>query len=97
MATFISLVNFTEQGIRGVKETGKRADAFVETAKAAGVTVKDVYWTVGSYDGALILEAPDDETAAALLVSLGRMGNVRTHTLRAFSRSEVDAMLAKVS
>ena len=66
-------------------------------AKAHGVTVKDLFWTVGRYDGAAILEAPDDETAAAVLLRLGSEGNVKTTTLRAFDRSEIDTILAKAS
>ena len=81
MATFVALMDFTDQGIRNIKDTCDRADAFVGKAKELGVTVKDVYWTVGDHDGVIVLEAPDDETVAGLLVSLGSLGNVRTRTL----------------
>jgi len=97
MATFITLLNFTEQGIRGFKDTTKRADNFTKAAKKAGVTVKDVYWTSGSYDGVLILEADDDASVSAALISLGTLGNVRTQTLRAYNRKEIESILGKVS
>lgn len=97
MATFIALLNFTEQGIRGFKDTTKRADNFNKAAKKAGVTVKDVYWTVGGYDGVLILEADDDASASSALISLGALGNVRTQTLRAYNRKEIEGILAKAT
>ena len=96
MATFIMLGSFTDQGIRSVKDTTKRADAFKELAKGSGVTVKDIYWTLGQYDLVAIAESPDDTTMTALGLALGKSGNVRTQTLRAFSQSDMNAILAKV-
>jgi uncharacterized protein with GYD domain len=97
MATFIMLGSFTDQGIRSVKDTTKRADAFKELAKGSGVTVKDIYWTLGQYDIVAIAESPDDTTMTALGLALGKSGNVRTQTLRAFSASDMNAILAKVT
>lgn len=97
MATYIALLNFTEQGIREFKGTTKRAENFTKAAKKAGITVKDIYWTVGGFDGVLIFDAPDDSAAAAILISLGAQGNVRTQTLRAYSRQEMEGILGKVS
>jgi len=97
MATYIVLANFTDQGIRNVKDTAKRADVFKELAKTFGATVKDVYWTLGQYDVAAVVEAPDDVTVTALGLTLGKSGNVRTQTLRAFSRTDMDAILGKVA
>ena len=97
MATYIVLANFTDQGIRNVKDTAKRADVFKELAKSLGATVKDVYWTLGQYDVAAVVEAPDDVTVTALGLMLGKSGNVRTQTLRAFSRTDMDAILGKVA
>lgn len=97
MATYIVLANFTDQGIRNVKDTAKRADVFKELAKSLGATVKDVYWTLGQYDVAAVVEAPDDVTVTALGLTLGKSGNVRTQTLRAFSRTDMDAILGKVA
>ena len=96
MATYIALLNFTDQGIRNIKDTIKRTDAVRETGKKFGVTLKDIYWTLGSYDVVHLYEAPDDESIAALLASLGALGNVRTLTLRAFSQAEVKGILAKL-
>ena len=78
MATFITTIKFTQQGIKGISESTKRAAAMKALAKKMGVKVKEVYWTLGDYDGLLILDAPDDETATALLLQLGTMGE-RSH------------------
>lgn len=95
MATFVSLVNFTDQGIRGVKDSPKRAEAFKATAKKLGVTVKEVYWTVGRYDVVVVMEG-DDEAVTATLLKIGSLGNVRSETLRAFSSAEMGRILANV-
>lgn len=96
MATFITSIKFTQQGIKGIDETTKRAAAFKAAAKKLGVKVTDIYWTLGEYDGLLILDAPDDETATTALLHLGAMGNVHTTTVRAFTAAEMDTILAKV-
>lgn len=97
MAIYIALIDYTEQGIRNIQESPKRADAFADTAAKAGCTIKNLYWTSGAHDGVLILEAPDAETVAALVLSLGRTGNVRTQTLRAYGRAEIEGIIAKMS
>ena len=97
MATFISTLRFTEQGVRSIKDTGKRANAFKSAAKKMGVKVQDVYWTLGPFDGILIFDAPDDETATAAMLQLGSLGNVHTQTARAYNASEMDQILAKIS
>lgn len=96
MATFIVLASFTDQGIRNVKETIGRAEAFKEMAKKSGVAVMDLYWTLGSYDVVAVCEAPDDESATALSLSVCSRGNVRSETLRAFSFEEMKRILAKM-
>lgn len=96
MSRFITLINFTEQGIKQIKQSPQRAAEFTDAAKAAGVTVCDIYWTVGGFDGVLIFDAPDETTAAAAMVKLGAAGNVRTQTLPAFDRAGIEAVLAKV-
>ena len=96
MTTFIALIDFTEQGIRDFKATTQRADAFVEAAKSGGVTVKEIYWTMGAHDAVLILDAPDEATVAGVLISLAAQGNVKTHTLRAFTRQEIKAIIGKM-
>jgi uncharacterized protein with GYD domain len=96
MATYVMLANFTEQGIRTVEDTTKRADAFREQAKASGATVRDIYWTLGQYDIVAIADAPDELAMTALGLGLGKSSNVRTQTMRAFSQAEMTAILAKV-
>ncbi|MGH7407918.1 MAG: GYD domain-containing protein [Candidatus Methylomirabilales bacterium] len=93
MAFFVTLIKFTEQGIKGVSQTTKRAEAFREMAKKMGVTVKDIYWTLGRYDAVAVFEAPDDETATRLMLSVGSLGNVRTETLRAYNAQEMGQLL----
>ncbi len=96
MATYILLANFTEHGMRSVKETTRRADAFKALAKSVGVSVKEIYWTLGRYDIVSIIDALDDTTVTALGLSLGKAGNIRTETLRAFSQADMSAVLDKV-
>lgn len=96
MATFIVLASFTDQGIKNVKQTVERADAFKQMAAKTGVTVKDLYWTLGSRDIVAICEAADDKAATALSLSVASRGNVRSETLRAFSFNEMKDVLAKM-
>ena len=96
MASYIALFNWTDQGIHKVKDTVKRAEDFKASIQNSGGSLKSVYWTMGRYDGVLIFEAPNDETAAAVMMSGCALGNVRTETLRAFSESEIPGVLAKV-
>jgi len=96
MATYIVLASFTEQGIRAVKDTVKRSEAFRTLAKQHGVTLKDIYWTLGSYDIVSIMEASDDTAVTSLGLALGAAGNVRTQTMRAFSADDMGKILAKV-
>lgn len=93
MASFVTLAKFTEQGIKNVNQTTKRAEAFREMAKKTGATVKELYWTLGRYDVVVTFEAPDDETATRLMLTLGSLGNVRTETLRAYSAQEMGQVL----
>ena len=86
MPTYIVLGNFTDQGIRNIKESPKRESAFRNLCEKAGATVKDAYRTMGRYDVAAIVDAPNDVTMNAIVYSLGSQGNLRTETLRAFTR-----------
>ncbi len=95
MATFVSLVNWTEQGVKNFRETPKRADAFEALVNKRGGSVKSIHWTLGEYDIVAVTEFPDDETATATLLELGSLGNVRTTTLRAFDRSEIERVITK--
>ena len=96
MATFITNIKFTQQGVKDISNTSKRAAAFKAEAKKLGAKIRDVYWTLGDHDGLLIFDAPDDETATAAMLHLGSMGNVHTSTVRAFTASEIDKILTKV-
>jgi uncharacterized protein with GYD domain len=96
MATFVVLANFSDQGIKTVKQSVERADAFRQMAAKAGANVKEIYWTLGSRDIVAICEAPDDETATALSLSVASRGNVRSETLRAFTLDEMKKVLAKM-
>lgn len=96
MATFISTIKFTAQGITNVKETCKRAEAFKAKAKKMGVDVHEVYWTLGPADGLIVFDAPDEQTATAVMLHLGALGNVQTQTARAYTASEMEQILAKV-
>ncbi len=97
MATFITLSSFTDQGIRNVKDTTKRAEAVKELARKFGAELTSIYWTLGQYDVVAIINAPDDEAATAFGLAIGAAGNVRTETLRAFSKDDMDAILARLA
>jgi uncharacterized protein with GYD domain len=96
MATFITTLHFTDQGEEKIQETTKRAAAFKTVAKKLGVKVVGQYWTLGDFDGLLIFEAPDDETATAVMLHLGSLDNVHTSTVRAFVAAEMETILEKL-
>jgi uncharacterized protein with GYD domain len=96
MATFITTIKFTQQGVKGIDDSTKRAAALKAAAKKLGAKVTNIYWTLGEYDGLLIMEAPDDETATTVLLHLAAAGNVHTTTCRAFTAAEMDKIVAKV-
>ena len=96
MATYVTLYNYTDQGIRGVKDTVKRAEAVKQAAAQAGVTIKEVYWLQGKYDLLVVSESPDETAAMALAVNTAKAGNVSGQTLRAFTATEMEKILAKV-
>ena len=92
MTKYLVLLRFTEQGARNIKDSASRAHAFKDEAKKAGVKVEGQYWTVGAYDGALILSADDESHILSTLTGLAAKGNVRTETLRAFDEHEFAAL-----
>jgi uncharacterized protein with GYD domain len=96
MQTYIVLGNFTDQGIRSVRDSLKREDAFRKQCDKVGASVRDVYRTMGRYDLAALIDVPDDVTLTSLLYSVGALGNIRTETLRAFTRQETEQALAKM-
>jgi uncharacterized protein with GYD domain len=93
VATFITTIKFTQQGFAKIQDTFKRAEAFKAAAKSLGCTVASIYWSLGAFDGLLIFEAPDDETASALLLQLAGQGNVQTRTARAFTAGDMEKIL----
>ena len=95
MATYVVLVNFTDQGIRSVSDSPKRYEAFKALADKLDVQVKSTYWTVGAYDIVTTLEG-SDEAVTATLLKLGTQGNVRTQTLRAFTADEFGKIVKKL-
>ena len=95
MGTFIALLDYTDQGVRNIKDSPHRADQFNAEAEKAGARVVAQYWTIGSHDGVLVLEAPSDEVAASILLTLGAAGNVRTTTLRAFEWAEAQDLIER--
>lgn len=96
MATYISLISFTNRGEEDIKKTVDREQAFRQEAEKAGAKVVEAYWTLGNYDGVLIFDAPDEQTATALMLNLGSKGNVRTQTLTAFNDQQMKSILDKV-
>ena len=95
MVTYVTLFHWTEQGLSKIQDTLKRAEEFGAVAEKAGARVKAQYWTVGEYDGIVILEAPDESTAVGLIAKVAKLGNVRTQTLRAFDSAEMRGVLGK--
>ena len=96
MPTYIVLLNYTEQGIRNIKDSPKRADAFADLARRMGVKIKGLYWTSGEHDGVVVLDGPDGATISRLLLSLAKQGSVRTRTLCAYERHEMESILSGV-
>jgi uncharacterized protein with GYD domain len=96
MPTYISLVQFTEKGMQAAKQTTQRVSDWAGKVESMGVGIKQMYWTLGQYDQVCIFEAPDDETAASVLLAADMLGNIRTQTMRAFTAAETETILARV-
>ena len=97
MPRYVVLVNWTEQGIRNVKETLQRTDSGGDLAEKHGLKLEQAYWTVGAYDMVTVFEAPNDEALSAHLLEIGSLGNVRTTTLRAYSEEEMSEILQRLA
>lgn len=95
MPRYVSLIDWTQQGIAKFKDTVDRYEAAQRQFEQLGVRFIDAYWTLGEHDVVAVVEAPDDETATAALLALGSQGNVRTKTMRAFSPEEMRAVIEK--
>jgi uncharacterized protein with GYD domain len=96
MAMYVSLLQFTDKGIGSVKDTTKRAQAATDEAEKMGMKITNALWTMGAYDLVLLLDAPDDATVSAFSLKLGSLGNVKSQTMRAFGRDEMEKILAKI-
>ncbi len=96
MPTYVTLMNWTEQGIKNVKDTLNRTEQARQGIEQQGGRLLGTYWTQGAYDLVAIFEAPDDQTASAGLLGLAMQGNLRTQTLRAYSAVEMQGILQKL-
>ncbi len=97
MATFVALIKFTERGVKEIKDTCKRAAEFKGHAQKHGIEVKDQYWCLGAYDGLIIFDAPDEETATAAMLSLSSREHITTQTLRSFTATEMNKVLGRIA
>lgn len=95
MARYITLLRFTEQGFKNIKKSTRRAHAFDRLAEKTGVKIVGQYWTMGRYDGVLVVDADTQEHALHMLTELAAAGNVRTETMQAFIDTEFDAIVSK--
>jgi uncharacterized protein with GYD domain len=96
MPTYVALMNWTDQGIRNVRDTVNRREQADALAEKHGAKIEQVYWTVGPYDLVTIIEAPDDESVTAVLLELGTAGNLRTTTLRAYDSEQMWGILQRL-
>jgi uncharacterized protein with GYD domain len=97
MANYITLISWTEQGVKSYGNTLDRAEAAADLAGKFGASLNQIFWTMGEYDAVGLLQAPDDESATAFALAISSQGNVRTSTMRAFDADEMRRILAKVS
>ena len=97
MARYVVILDWTEKGVASFQESVTRYESSQEQFQQFGVSFQDVYWTLGEHDIVSIVEAPDDESLAAALLQLGSGGNVRTHTMRAFSQDEMRSVIEKAT
>jgi uncharacterized protein with GYD domain len=95
MPTYVSLLPWTDQGIKNYKDTTSRAADFTKLVENSGGRVRELLWTVGEYDLVSVADFPDDETGTACLLQVGSLGNIRSNTMRAFSADEMTAILGK--
>jgi uncharacterized protein with GYD domain len=96
MPTYVLLFNWTDQGVKGAKDTVNRYEAARPQLEQAGVTIRDIYWTMGPHDIVTIAEAADDETLSSGLLALAGQGNLRTLTMRAFSADEMRGVVGQM-
>jgi len=95
MPTYVSLIHWTDQGIKNYKDTASRGDDFSKLVESLGGRARELLWTVGEYDLVAVTEFPDDEAATAALLRVGSLGNIRSNTLRAFNADEMGAIIRR--
>jgi uncharacterized protein with GYD domain len=95
MTAYVSLINWTDQGIKNFRDSTQRAADFSRLVESSGGRVRELLWTVGEYDIVCVVDFPDDETGVATLLRLGSAGNIRSNTLRAFSAEEMAGIIAR--
>lgn len=96
MVTYIGLMKFTDKGLANIKGTTQRAAAAKETAGRFGVTMREIWWTLGEYDLVCVLDAADEQSLTAFELAIALQGNVRSQSLRAFNAGEMDKVLARL-
>jgi uncharacterized protein with GYD domain len=94
MALYVTLYNFTDQGMRAIKESPARLDAAIKAAESAGMKVLGVYYTQGPHDLVIVSEADDENAATAFTLGTAAQGNVRSTTMRAWSPSEFSKIVS---
>lgn len=97
MNTYVSLINWTDEGIRNFRDTTRRAEDFSKLIENSGGRVRELLWTVGEYDVVCIADFPDEEAGVAALLQVGSAGHVRSSTLRAFSADEMSGIISRTS
>lgn len=93
MATYVALIDWTEQGIKNYRDTTRRGEDFSNLVEKAGGRVRELLWTIGDHDIVCVLDVPDDETLVALLLQVGSLGNIRTKTLKAFDAAQMAGII----
>ena len=96
MAKYISLVNYTQEGIENIKESPSRLDAFKQVCQSMGAKVEGFYLTMGRYDLVVIVDAPDPETVAKIMLATASRGAVSTETLQAFPEEEYRKIISEL-
>jgi uncharacterized protein with GYD domain len=97
MPTYVSLVSWTDQGVKNYRDTVARAESFREMVRQAGGEVREILWTFGEYDIVTVIDAPDDEVTMALLLQTAALGNIRTATMRAMRIDEIAGVIGRMS
>lgn len=96
MPKYISLLNWTDQGVKAVQDSPQRLDAAREAAREFGCDIEQFFMTFGKYDNVVLFDAPDDTAAARMCLKLSALGNVHMQTSRAFTEEEYRRVLADI-